>query len=58
MELVCGKVKAIGKKENVISMFDDLFDYYDKNMIKVRLFAECQSITLMKCTNCVLLDNA
>ena len=32
MELVCGTVKATGKKKNVIAMFDSLFDYYDKYM--------------------------
>lgn len=33
MTLICGTVKAIGKKEDVLTMFEDLEDYYDKNII-------------------------
>ena len=31
-DLIYGSVKAIGKKENVLQMFDDIEDYYDKGV--------------------------
>lgn len=31
-DLIYGTVKASGKKENVLAMFDNLFDYYDKGI--------------------------
>ena len=33
MELITGIVKVKGTKENLITMFEDLEDYYDKNII-------------------------
>jgi hypothetical protein len=31
-DLIYGSVKAIGKKENVLNMFEELEDYYDKGI--------------------------
>ena len=36
MELVYGTVKVKGKKENVVAMFENLFDYYDKDLTSQR----------------------
>ena len=33
MTLIMGTVTAIGKKDDVLTMFEDLEDYYDKNII-------------------------
>lgn len=33
MDLICGTVKAKGKKEDLLTMFEALEDYYDKNII-------------------------
>ena len=34
MELLIGTIKVKGTKENVVTMFEDLEDYYDKSVIK------------------------
>ena len=34
MELLIGTVKVKGTKENVVTMFEDLEDYYDKSVLK------------------------
>lgn len=33
MELICGTVKAVGKKNDVLRMFDTLWDFFDKELI-------------------------
>ena len=50
MDLMCGKVIAKGSKENVLEMFMDLEDYYDKNLLEEKEEADHYCITFEFCS--------